>query len=208
MADPGDISSTIGRSLREIPWRAQPNCRMFADTGTQTAARGEPMALAESQQASITVNQDGIKSFFSAVINAQHYEIFVDDRKLGELTGYRSRYTVWLAPGPHAIYVRAYARDSVSVTRVHSYSETLNIELSPGEHRVLSCGLVPGPPLREFFVFGGLAITLLLLFVPLPAPLSLRARYGLVMAMALITLALSWYGYSSRPGANIYLKEA
>lgn len=167
------------------------------------------MSTGGLSNASITVHQDGIKSFFSALINPQHYEIFIDNQKVGELTGYQSKSITSLAPGRHSVYVRAYARDSVTITRVFGYSETLDVEVSTGECKSLSCGLLPGPPLRKWLVFGGLLITLLLVFAPLPQGLlAPRARYALVMAMALVTVAVSWFGYSSEPGANIYLKEA
>lgn len=167
------------------------------------------MSASELSSASITVNQEGIKPFFLALINPQHYEIFIDNQKAGELTGYTTRSTTQLAPGRHSIYLRVYARDSVSITRVYGYSETREVELSPGERKSFSCGLLPGPPLRKWLIFGGLLITLVLAFAPMPAGLlTPRARYALVMAMALVTIASSWYGYSSKPGANIYLKEA
>ncbi len=167
------------------------------------------MFASDVNGASITVNQDGIKSFFSALINPQHYEIFIDDQKTGELTGYTTRNTTQVAPGRHSIYVRAYARDSVTISRVYGYSETLDVELSSGERKSFSCGLLPGPPLRKWLIFGGLFITLLLAFVPVSADLlTPRPRYALVMVMALVTIAVSWYGYSSQPGANVYLKEA
>lgn len=154
----------------------------------------------------IVVDQDGIKSFFSALINPQHYEIFVDGRKAGELTGYQTRSATHLAPGKHSIYVRAYARDSVTITRTFSYSETVDVELSAGERRSFTCGLIPGPPLRTFFIFGGLFITILVLFIP-AAYLTLRTRNTVVTLMALAILAFSWYGYSTKPGANIYLRQ-
>ena len=165
------------------------------------------MPTGEPEEASITVNQDGINSFFSALINAQHYEIFIDNRKIGELTGYQSSSTVRLTSGAHSIYVRAYARDSVSITRVYGYSQTLDLDLAPGEHKRFSCGLVPGPPMRKWLVFGGLLVTLVLAFAPIPG-LALRTRYALVAGVALLTIAGTWSGYSSRPGANIYLKQA
>jgi hypothetical protein len=34
-----------------------------------------------------------------------------------------------------------------------------------------------------------------------------HTRYALVMVMAAVTIAGSWYGYSSKPGSSIYLKE-
>jgi hypothetical protein len=71
-----------------------------------------------SNQASITVNQDGVKSFAAALWNPQQYEIFIDDQKVGLLNGYTNRKTCAISSGRHSIYVRAYARDSVSSTRV------------------------------------------------------------------------------------------
>lgn len=167
------------------------------------------MLASELNGASITVSQDGIKSFFSALINPQHYEIFIDHRKTGELTGYATRNTTQLAPGRHSIYVRAYARDSVTVTRVYGYSQTLEVEVSAGEGKSFSCGLLPGPPLRKWLIFGGLFITLALAWAPLPEGLlTPRARYALVMSMAFLTIAVSWYGYSPKTGTSVYLKEA
>lgn len=159
--------------------------------------------------ASITVNQDGIKSFFDALINAQTYEIYVDQRLVGELTGYQKTQTCRVAPGMHSVYVRAYARASASPARVYGYSQTLDVNLSAGEHKTLSCGLVPGPPLRKYLIFGGLFLSVLLLAGVGPVGrLTLRSKYALVALAALITLACGWYGYSSVPGANIYLKPA
>jgi len=198
--EPVIVSLPAERELREAGARLQPEA---------VHAFGERMSEDDLNGASITVNQDGIKSFFSALINPQHYEIFIDNQKAGELTGYTTRSTSQLAPGRHSIYVRVYARDSVSVTRVYGYSQTLDVELSPGERKSFSCGLLPGPPLRKWLIFGGLLITLVLALAPMPPGLlTPRARYALVMAMALMTIAFSWYGYSSKPGANIYLKEA
>jgi len=97
--------------------------------------------------ARITVVQDRIKSLLSKLFCAQHYDIYVDGEPMGILDGYRNRSDFSVAPGPHSIYVRAYARDSVSVTRVYGYSETLAVELAPGEHQSFSCGLMPSPPL-------------------------------------------------------------
>jgi hypothetical protein len=166
------------------------------------------MLDAASNQARITVTQDGIKSVWSALMKVQHYEIFVDDQKVGELTGYTARSSCSVSPGAHSVYVRAYARDSVSVTRIYGYSKTLAFDLSPGEHRSFSCGLMPGPPVRKPLVLGSVLITLLLATglgpigrVPQPT------RYLLVMAMALVSIACCWYGYSSQPGSSIYLKE-
>jgi hypothetical protein len=44
-----------------------------------------------SAEASITVNQEGVKTFASALLNAQEYEIFIDGRKVGVLNGYQNR---------------------------------------------------------------------------------------------------------------------
>jgi hypothetical protein len=41
-----------------------------------------------SDEASITVNQEGVNSFAAALWNPQQYEIFIDDQKIGELDGY------------------------------------------------------------------------------------------------------------------------
>jgi len=60
-----------------------------------------------SNQASVTVIQDGIKSYWSALVNGQHYDIFVDDKNVGLLNGYTSRTTCSLPPGPHSICLRA-----------------------------------------------------------------------------------------------------
>jgi hypothetical protein len=62
-----------------------------------------------STEASITVIQDGVKSFASALLNGQEYEIFIDDRRIGVLNGYKSTNTCAVRSGPHSIYVRAYA---------------------------------------------------------------------------------------------------
>ncbi len=167
------------------------------------------MSESSPVDASITFHQDGIRGFGSAQINAQTYELFIDQQKVGELTGYTSEKTCSLAPGPHSIYVRAYARDSVTPTRIYGYSQTLDLELSPGEHQTFSCGLVPGPPLRKYLIFGGPTITLsfALGLGPL-GTLSLHTRYELVMVLALATIACAWLGYSSKPGATIYLKQS
>jgi hypothetical protein len=159
--------------------------------------------------ATITFKQDGIRGFGSALINAQSYELFVDEQKVGILDGYRSTRDCIALPGSHSVYVRACARDSATITRVYGYSQTLELNLAAGEHKRLSCGLMPGPPLRKYLIFGGLLITLLLLSGLGPiGNIPQHARYVLVMVMALVTLAGSWYGYSSKPGANIYLKES
>jgi hypothetical protein len=159
-------------------------------------------------EASIIVNQDGIRNFGSALINAQTYEIFIDEQKVGELNGYHSQQIVPLALGTHSIYVRAYARDSVSVTRTYSCSQRYDVELAPGDNKTFSCGLIPGPPARGHLIFGGVLLALVLWIGPGPlAQLTHRTRSILVTLVAGLTLAGSWYGYSSKPGANIYLKE-
>jgi hypothetical protein len=160
-------------------------------------------------EASITVNQEGVRSFASALWNAQEYEIFIDDQKVGVLNGYQNHNTCAISSGPHSIYVRAYARDSASITRVYGYSQTLDVNLSPGENKRLFCGVVKGPPLRKVLILSGASISLLL-FIGL-GPISdipQRTRYASAMVAALITMACSWYGHSSTPGASIYLKEA
>lgn len=158
--------------------------------------------------ASITFTQDGIRGFGSALINAQSYELFIDEQKVGVLDGYHNKAEYVVSPGSHSIYVRAYARDSVTITRVYGYSQAIEVAVAPGERKRLSCGLMPGPPLRKYLIFGGLLITLLLLAGLGPvAIISQHTRYVLVMVMAAATMACSWYGYSSKPGKNIYLKE-
>jgi hypothetical protein len=162
-----------------------------------------------STEASITVVQEGIKSIASAIWNPQECEIFIDGRKVGVLNGYQNRNTCPASPGPHSIYVRAYARDSATITRVYGYSLTLSVNLAPGENKRFGCGVVKGPPLRKGLILTTAVITVLL-FVGL-GPLSYlpaRTRYTATLVMALVTIACSWYGYSSTPGAAIYLKEA
>ena len=162
-----------------------------------------------SNEASITVDQEGVKSLASALLNAQSYEIFIDDRKVGVLDGYQIHKTCSISPGPHSVYVRAYARSSVTITRVYGYSQTLNVNLSPGENRRFSCGLVKGPPLRKPLILTTALITILLAVGLGPiSHIPERTRYASAMLMALITLACSWYGHSSTPGKSIYLKEA
>ena len=165
------------------------------------------MSESVSSDASITFIMDGIRGFGSALLNAQSYELFVDEQKVGVLDGYNHLQICITTAGPHSIYVRAYARDSASVTRVYGYSQTLDINLSAGERKNLYCGVVPGPPLRKYLIFGGVLITILLLLGVGPVgSLPLRTRYILVTVMAALTLAGSWYGYSLKPGANIYLR--
>jgi hypothetical protein len=160
-------------------------------------------------EAAIIVNQDGIKSFGSALINAQTYEVFVDDQKAGELDGYHSQQICPLAAGAHSVYVRAYARDSVSVTRVYGYSQRYDVNLVPGENKTFSCGVVPGPAARKYLIFGGVLIAVVLwLGIGPIGQLAQRTRWILVMVVAAATLASSWLGYSSKPGANVYLREA
>jgi hypothetical protein len=81
-----------------------------------------------TNEAAIIVNQDGINSFGSALLNAQTYEIFLDDQMAGVLDGYRSQHIFPLPAGAHSVYVRAYARDSVSVTRVYGYSQRYDVK--------------------------------------------------------------------------------
>ena len=157
----------------------------------------------------ITIKQDGVDSFASALWNPQHYEIFIDDRRVGELNGYQNHLNCSIAPGPHSIYVRAYARDSASPTRVYGYSEPLEVDVSPGEDKTLACGLVKGPRARKVLILTSASITVLLYAcVAFAANLSPRTRYLPVLIMAVITMACSWYGYSSKPGSSVYLKES
>ncbi len=159
--------------------------------------------------ASITINQDGINSLASKLLNPQEYEIFIDDQKVGVLNGYQNRKTCQVAPGTHSLYVRAYARDSVTITRVYGYSLTLEVKLAAGESKTFSCGVVKGPSPRKYLIFTGVLLTLLFAIGVGPiGQLPQRTRYLLVMVTAAITIACSWYGYSSVPGKNIYLKES
>jgi hypothetical protein len=88
-----------------------------------------------SDETSITVNQEGVNSFAAALWNPQQYEIFIDDQKIGELDGYTNPKTCAISPGPHSVYVRACARNSVSFTRVYGYSQTLEVTVSRGEDK-------------------------------------------------------------------------
>jgi hypothetical protein len=161
-----------------------------------------------SAEASITVNQEGVKTFAPALLNVQEYEIFIDGRKVGVLDGYQNRNVCAVPAGPHSIYVRAYARDSTIINRVYGYSQTLDVNLSAGENKRFSCGVVAGPPLRKALILSTSLITILLFLGVGPiGDIPQRARYASAMVMALITMASSWYGYSSKPGASIYLKE-
>jgi hypothetical protein len=157
-----------------------------------------------STEASIIVNQEGVKSFASALWSAQEYEIFIDDQKIGVLNGYQNRKTCAVSAGPHSIYVRAYARDSATITRVYGYSQTLDVKVSPGENKRFSCGVLPGPPLRKVLILTGASITVLFFIGLGPiGSIPTRTRYTSALAMALITMACSWYGHSSTPGASI-----
>ena len=167
-----------------------------------------PMVGGRGCQASITVNQDGINSFASALSCAQEYEIFIDDRKVGVLNGYQNRKTCIVSPGPHSVYVRAYARNSVAMTRVYGSSQTIDVNLSSGETKRLCCGVVKGPTLRKALIFTGTPITVLMALGLGPiSHISERARYTSALVMACITMACSWYGHSSMPGTSIYLGE-
>ena len=160
-------------------------------------------------EASITVQQEGVHSLASALWNVQEYEIFIDNQKAGLLNGYRSQHTCSVSPGTHAIYVRAYARDSSTVNRVYGFSQTLEVSLSAGQGKYYLCGIVKGPAARKILIFGPLAIAILLLLGPGPmGSIPQRVRNVSAMVMALLTIAGSWYGYSSKPGAAVYLREA
>jgi hypothetical protein len=160
-------------------------------------------------EASITVNQEGVRSFASALLNAQEYEIFIDDQEVGVLNGYQNHKTCAIASGPHSIYVRAYARNSATITRVYGYSQTLAVDLSAGDNKCFSCGIVKGPPARKVLILTGSLITVLLALGLGPiSHIPEHTRYVLTLVMAFITLASSWYGHSSTPGKSIYLREA
>lgn len=166
------------------------------------------LAYAMSEETSITVIQEGVDSLASALLNAQQYEIFIDAHRVGVLNGYQNRKTCVVPAGLHSVYVRAYARASVTITRVYGYSRKLEVNVSPGENKQLFCGVVKGPPIRRYLIFGGLLITVLLAAgLGSIGHITQRIRYAVVMAAALLTLASSWYGYSSAPGSSIYLRE-
>jgi hypothetical protein len=166
------------------------------------------MSTCDFGTASITVTQDGITSFASALLNAQEYEIFVDDQRIGVLNGYTSRKTCSVSPGPHSIYVRAYARSSASLLRIYGYSQSIQVNLYPGESKCFSCGIGKGSSLRKALIFAGVLVSILLLAGIGPvSELSRHARYQYTAMAALVTVACSWIGHSSVPGANIYLRE-
>ncbi len=144
-------------------------------------------------------------------MNPQEYEVFIDDQKVDVLNGYQSSKTSQVAPGTHSLCVRAYARDSVSIsiTRVYGYSLTLEVKLVAGESKTFSRGVVKGPSARKYLIFTGVLLTLLLAIGVGPiGQFPQRTRYLLVMITAATTIACSWYGYSSVPVKNIYLKES
>jgi hypothetical protein len=161
-----------------------------------------------SNEASITVNQVDVKSFAAALWNPQEYEIFIDGRKVGILNGYQNQNTCPVSAGPHSVYVRAYTRNSVTITRIYGLSQTLEVNLSAGENKRFSCGRVKGPPLRKPLILTSAAITLLLFLGLGPvSDIPVRTRYASTMVMAVITMACSWIGHSSTPGTSVYLKE-
>ena len=162
-----------------------------------------------SSEASITVNQEGVNSFAAALWNPRQYEIFIDDQKVGVLNGYTNHKTCTISSGAHSVYVRACARNSVSITRVYGYSQTLEVKVSPGEDKCFSCGLLKGPPARKPLILASTLITILLFLCLGPiGDLSQLTRYASAMIMALVTMGCSWYGHSSTPGTTIYFKEA
>jgi hypothetical protein len=110
-----------------------------------------------------------------------------------------------VSPGPHLVYARAYARNSVSVTRDYGLSQTVEVNVSDGEDKRLSCGRVKGPPVRAVLVLTCALVTLLLAFGPL-GDIPVRTRYTATIIAALATMGCSWIGHSSAPGTNIYLK--
>ena len=166
------------------------------------------MDMDASREASIIISQDGIQGFLSKLLNPQEYEIFLDDQKVGVLTGYVSQKTCSVSPGVHSIYVRAYARNSVSVTRIYGYSLTLEVNVAAGETKHLSCGIVAGPPVRKYLILVGTVIAVLFALGIGPiGDLPERTRYLGAILMAALTMVSSWYGHSAEPGKNIYLRE-
>lgn len=166
------------------------------------------MSTSHFGTASIVVTQDGITSFASGLLNAQEYEIFVDDQKIGVLNGYHPRRTCSVSPGTHAIYVRAYARNSTSLVRPFGYSQNIAVDLYPGETKYFSCGIAKGSALRKMLIFAGALITILLFagFGPITdIPSHMRYEYSAMAAF--LTLASAWIGHSPIPGASIYLRE-
>jgi hypothetical protein len=159
-----------------------------------------------SNKASITVNQEGVKSFAAALWNPQQYEIFIDDQKVGVLNGYTDQRTCAISSGQHSVYVRAYARNSVSFTRVYGYSQTLEVNLSPSEEKRFSCGLVKGPQARKPLILTAALITVYFSWVSGPLAIFRSGRAMHPRCMALVTMACSWYGHSSTPGTTIYPK--
>src|SRR6516165_10843419 len=141
--------------------------------------------------ATITVKQDGTDSFASKLWSPQQYEIYIDDQKVGELDGYRNEKSWRISPGPHVVYVRAYARNSVSVTRVYGLSQTLEVNVSDREDKCLSCGRVKGPPVRTVLVLTGALVTVVFAFGPL-GDIPVRTRYTATIVLALGTMACSW----------------
>lgn len=166
------------------------------------------MSTSHFGTASIVVTQDGITSFASGLLNAQEYEIFVDDQKIGVLNGYHPRRTCSVSPGPHSVYVRAYSRSSTSLVRPYGYSQNVNVDLYAGETKRFSCGIAKGSALRRMMIFAGAFITILLFagFGPV-TELSNHTRYEYSAIAALLTVACAWIGHSPVPGANIYLRE-
>lgn len=166
------------------------------------------MSTSHFGSAAIVVTQDGITSFASALLNAQEYEIFVDDQKIGVLNGFHSRRTCSVSPGAHSVYVRAYSRNSPSLVRPYGYSQSIDVNLHAGETRNFSCGLARGSALRKGLIFAGIFITILLFggFGPV-TDLPNHVRYEYSAIAGLLTLACAWIGHSPIPGANIYLRD-
>jgi hypothetical protein len=122
---------------------------------------------------------------------------------------YQNRHTCAVASGPHSVYVRAYARDSATITRVYGYSQTLDVNVSSGENKRFSCGVLPGLPLRKGLILTGASITVLFFIGLGPiGSMPTRTRYTSALVMAIITMACSWFGHSSTPESSIYLKES
>jgi hypothetical protein len=62
--------------------------------------------------------------------------------------------------------------------------------------------------LRKALILTSALIALLLFFgLGTIGSIPQRTRYASALVMAFITMACSWYGHSSKPGASIYLRK-